>query len=107
MRITHTSEDRAALLKVARSLNYAEKLVRRAFKFAGLAYQSSADPFSVIIRFTSEDLDAKTLSKWSRALRYAAKFKKGRVPLQTFMKNRGGINACADLYTKHFGRGGR
>jgi hypothetical protein len=82
-----------------------KKLTRRAFKFAELPFDKNADPFAVIIRCTCEQqLDRKTISKWSRALRYVARFKK-RVSLKTFMKNRGGVNACADLYAKHFGRG--
>jgi hypothetical protein len=28
------------------------------------------------------------------------------MPLTAFIKKRGGINACADLYTRHFGRDG-
>jgi hypothetical protein len=84
-----------------------KKLVRRAFKFAGLPVDKNADPFAVVIRCTcDQQLDRKTISKWSRALRYTAGVKK-RTPLKTFMKNKGGINACADLYTKHFGPGER
>jgi len=75
-----------------------KKLIRRAFKFAGLAVDMNADPFAVVIRCTcDQQLDRKTVSKWSRALRYTARVKK-RTPLKTFMKKRGGINACADLY---------
>lgn len=81
-----------------------KKLVRRAFKFAGLPVDVNADPFAVVIRCTcDQQLDRKTVSKWSRVLRYAAQFKK-RTPLKTFIKNRGGINACADLYAERFGR---
>jgi hypothetical protein len=83
------------------------KLIRRAFEFAELPFDKNADPFAVIIRCTCEQqLDRKTVSKWSRALRYVAQVRK-RIPVKTFMKNRGGVNACADLYAKRFGRGGR
>jgi hypothetical protein len=79
------------------------KLIRRAFEFAELPFDKNADPFAVIIRCTCEQqLDRKTVSKWSRALRYVARVKK-RTPLKIFMKNRGGINACANLYAEHFG----
>jgi hypothetical protein len=82
-----------------------KKLIRRAFKFAELPFDKNADPFAVIIRCTcDQQLDRKTVSKWSRVLRYAGQFKK-RTPLKTFIKKRGGINACADLYAKYFGRG--
>src|SRR6266478_5247843 len=51
-----------------------KKLVRRAFKFAGLRVDMNADPFAVIIRCTCErKLDRKTVSKWSRALQYVAR----------------------------------
>src|SRR6266436_4500189 len=85
-----------------------KKLMRRAYKFAGLRVDTSADPFAVIIRSTCEHkLDNKTISKWSRALRYVARVKKPRHPLTAFMKNRGGVNACAERYAKYFGRGNR
>jgi hypothetical protein len=82
-----------------------KKLIRRACKFAGLPFDKNADPFAVVIRCTCEQqLDRKTISKWSRALRYVALVKKPRHQLTTFMKNRGGINACAERYAKYFGR---
>jgi hypothetical protein len=81
-----------------------KKLIRRAFEFGELPFDKNADPFAVIIRCTCEQqLDRKTVSKWSRALRYVAQVRK-RIPVKTFMKNRGGVNACADLYAKQLGR---
>jgi hypothetical protein len=65
----------------------------------------NADPFAVVIRCTCEDkLDNKTISKWSRAMRYVARVKKPRHLLTTFMKNKGGVNGCAERYAKYFGR---
>jgi hypothetical protein len=85
-----------------------KRLTRRAFKFAGLPIDMNADPFAVVIRCTCDGkADNKTISKWSRALRYVARVKKPRHPLTTFMKNRGGVNACAERYAKYFGRGER
>jgi hypothetical protein len=85
-----------------------KKLMRCAYKFAGLSFDKNADPFAVVIRCTCEHkLDNKTISKWSRALRYVARVKKPRHPLTTFMKNGGGVNACAERYAKYFGRGER
>jgi hypothetical protein len=83
-----------------------ERLVRRAFQYAGLPIDTNSDPFAVVVRATCdrEKIDNKTISKWSRALRYVAKFKKG-TPLKTFIKNRGGLNACAALYAQHIGCG--
>ncbi len=84
-----------------------KKLMRRAYKFAGVTVDTNADPFAAVIRCTCEHkLDNKTISKWSRALRYVARVKK-RIPLKTFMKNRGGINGCAALFAESLGRGKR
>jgi hypothetical protein len=79
------------------------KLVRRAFKFAGVVpVDMTADPFAVVIRCTCERaLDNKTISKWSRALRFAAKYKKPRVRLKSFIKGKGGISGCASLFAEH------
>ena len=85
-----------------------KRLLRRAFQFAGLRFDKNADPFAAVIRCTSErDVDNKTISKWARALRYAAHCKRSRTPLKTFMKEMGGINACADRYTIYVGRKAR
>jgi hypothetical protein len=79
-----------------------KKLMLRAYKFAALRVDMNADPFAVVIRCTCDGkADDKTISKWSRALRYVARVRK-RKPLKEFMKGRGGINACADLYTQRF-----
>jgi hypothetical protein len=37
-------------------------------------------------------------------LRYVARYKKSGMPLKTFMKEAGGVNACADLYAERLGR---
>jgi hypothetical protein len=77
------------------------RLLRHAFKFANLSVDKNADPFSAVIRCTSgSDVDNKTISKWSRALRYVARFKKLDSGLPTFMKEAGGVNACADRYAR-------
>jgi hypothetical protein len=79
--------------KVRRRTN---KLLHNAFKFAGLPFDRNADPFTAVIRCTSADeVDSKTISKWARALRYAGRPKKPEVRLRTFMKEAGGVNACA------------
>jgi hypothetical protein len=91
--------------KVRRKTN---KLLRKAFKFADLPLHKTADPFTAIIRCTCDDnVDIKTISKWARALRYVARFKVSPTQLKTFMKEAGGVNACADEYAKCCGRGAR
>jgi len=97
-----------SLVRHYRGRRRTQKLVRRASRFAGLPIDMNADPFAVVMRCTCEKkLDRKTISKWSRALRYAARSKKPRVRLIPFIKSRGGINGCAGLYAEHFGRGRR
>jgi hypothetical protein len=45
-----------------------------------------------------------SISKWARALRYAARSKKSAVRLGKLMKEAGGVNACANRYAKYQGR---
>ena len=83
-----------------------KRLLQGAFQFAGLPFDKNADPFAAVIRCTSErNVDNKTISKWARALRYAARCKRPRTPLKRFVKKMGGINACADRYAIYLGRG--
>jgi hypothetical protein len=85
-----------------------KKLLRYAFKFANLPFDKNADPFTAVIRCTCADhADSKTISKWARALRYVAHCNVLRTRLKMFMKEAGGINACAELYARNFGRGCR
>jgi hypothetical protein len=113
-----TSRDRNAVYRYlrnvysvvtrCRSRRQIRALVRRACDFAGLACDKAADPFTTVIRCTSEkSLDYRTVSKWSRALRYAAYRKRAPRMLEDFMKATGGINACASRYTKVLGKGGK
>jgi hypothetical protein len=84
------------------------KLLRHAFKFANLPFDRAADPFTAVIRCTYDNtVDSKTISKWARALRYVARSKAPGTRLKTFMKEAGGVNACADQYARYFGRRGR
>ena len=83
-----------------------KRLLQRTFQFAGLPFDKSADPFAAVIRCTSERrLDCKSISKYSRALRYAARCKKPRTSLKTFMKEMGGVGGCADRFARYLGRG--
>jgi hypothetical protein len=85
-----------ALVKRYGGRRRTKRLVHRAFKFAGLPLDKHADPFSAVIRCTSDGKpDSKTISKWARALRYVARVKKPPHRVTAFMKSRGGVNACA------------
>jgi hypothetical protein len=91
--------------KVRRRTN---KLLRHAFEFAEQPLDRNSDPFIAVIRCTCGGAaDDKTISKWARALRYVAQCKEPGARLKTFMKDVGGLNACADLYARYFGRSGR
>jgi hypothetical protein len=84
------------------------KHLRHAFKFAHLPLDKPADPFTVVIRCTcGDEIDIKTISKWARALRYVAHSKGPKTRVETFMKEAGGVNACAELYARYFGRARR
>ena len=90
-----------AIVEHYRARRRTNKLLRHAFKFAHLPFAKNADPFTVVIRCTCDDeIDSKTISKWARALRYAAHCKKPQTRLKTFMKEAGGVNACAAAYAK-------
>ena len=69
----------------------------------------SPEPFATVIFCTADrkKADFRTRSKWSRVLRYAAKFKDLDEPLAAFIKRKGGINKCAARYARRLGRGGR
>ena len=78
-----------------------KRLLRHAFKFAALSFDRNVDPFTAVIRFTSGGAtDNKTISKWARALRYVARCSVRSSELKTFMKEAGGVNACADLWAR-------
>jgi hypothetical protein len=55
------------------------------------------EPFAAIIRCTADPakVDKRTRSKWSRALRYALRYKEIDECLDRFIKRKGGINQCA------------
>ena len=63
------------------------------------------DPIAIVIEATSDlkNVDRKMRSKWCRVLRFAENYKPEVMPLKTFIKQRGGINACAALYARRLG----
>jgi hypothetical protein len=56
------------------------------------------EPFGVVLICTS-DVDTKTRSKWSRALKFAERALPNAENLSKFMKRLGGINECADRFS--------
>jgi hypothetical protein len=69
----------------------------------------SPEPFAAVILCTADrkKVDYRTRSKWSRVLRYAAKFKDLDEPLGAYIKRKGGINKCAARFARRLGRGAR
>jgi 3-methyladenine DNA glycosylase/8-oxoguanine DNA glycosylase len=82
---------------------------RWALKLQGLEVPTIDEPFAAIIRCTADQakVDKRTRSKWSRVMRYAAEYKTNVEPLATFIQRKGGINKCADRFTRCLGRGRR
>jgi hypothetical protein len=64
------------------------------------------DEYAVVIMCTADPkkVDDKTCSKWSRVLRYAAKYKPEKELLRDFLQRKGGINKCAARYARRLGR---
>jgi hypothetical protein len=76
-----------------------ERLLRQAFSISDLPIDKKADPFTAVIRCTCDgQAHNKMISKWARALRYAARRKPGKMQLKAFMKSAGGVNECAAGY---------
>ena len=63
------------------------------------------DPFAAVMACTADPkkVDDKTRSKWSRVLRYAAKYKPDKELLRDFLQRKGGINKCAGRYARRIG----
>ena len=78
----------------------------KALRLQSICPFDSEEPFAAVIRCTAEPakVDKRTRSKWSRALRYALKYKCHSEPLDQFIKDRGGINACASRFARCVGR---
>jgi hypothetical protein len=66
--------------------------------------QTKLEPFAAVILCSAKTVDEKTISKWSRVLRYAAEYKSLGESLQDFIRRKGGINKCAARYTRRLGR---
>jgi hypothetical protein len=83
-------------------LGCARKRARRALRLQNTKHSGGLDPFSAVIMCTAQTAkgDRRTVSKWSRALRYAAQFKKEAISLRDFVKCGGGINACAASWSR-------
>jgi hypothetical protein len=80
---------------------------RWALRLQNADTSTCGEPFAAVILCTSDPakVDKRTRSKWSRALRYAMKYKCHSEPLDQFIKRKGGINACATRFARCLGLG--
>ena len=81
---------------------------KRALRLRGHGINvKNPEPFAAVILCTADPAkaDFRTRSKWSRVLRYAAEYKDIGEPLGAFIKRKGGINKCAERFTRRLGRG--
>ena len=69
---------------------------------ASITLADHVEPFAAVIRCTADPakVDKRTRSKWSRALRYALEYKLPSEPLDAFIKRKGGINRCAERFSR-------
>jgi hypothetical protein len=58
------------------------------------------EAYSILIHCSCPAVDDKMRSKWARALRYADEHKRDDETVATFIKRKGGINACTALYAR-------
>jgi hypothetical protein len=89
--------------------NRAVSRARWTLKLQGVDATSADEPFATIILATAdgEKVDKRTRSKWSRVLRYAMEYKSPSEPLDKFVKRKGGINECAERFSRCLGQGRR
>jgi hypothetical protein len=95
-RYLHSIHD---LVQAHRGKRKRRHLLRRAYAFAGLAYDEHVNPFAALVRCTTAgQVDRKQISKYARALIYVAQCNRPRTSVKRFMrfmKRAGGINGCA------------
>jgi hypothetical protein len=82
--------------------NRALERAHKALRLQSICPFDREEPFAAIIRCTGDPtkVDKRTRSKWSRALRYALRYKSHSEPLDQFIKRKGGINSCASRFTR-------
>ena len=78
----------------------------RALHLRGYESVREPEPFAAVILCASDPdkVDARTRSKWSRALRFAAAYKDPDKSLRDFVKRKGGINECAARFARRLGQ---
>jgi hypothetical protein len=82
--------------------NQANERAERALTLKGIAVPNKIEPYRAVIvaSVAPKIVDKRTVSKWSRTLRFAAACKPRKKRLSQFIKEQGGINACAAAYSR-------
>jgi hypothetical protein len=80
-------------------LQCAKSRARRALALQNIRLGGRVEPFAAVINCTA-GVHRRTVSKWSRALQYAAEVKQDREELADFIKRNGGINDCASKFSR-------
>lgn len=85
---------------------YAARNAIKALNHCSLPKSTVNEPFAAVIAATVHPivLDKRLVSKWSRALRFTLMVKRQNESASTFIKRRGGINSCAEGYSRRLGR---
>jgi hypothetical protein len=83
-------------------LDCALQNARTALRLQADAPQMKPEPFGLVIFCTADPriVDAKTRSKWSRVLRYAARAKPAGQRFTDFVKSNGSLNECARRFAR-------
>jgi hypothetical protein len=83
--------------------NAGDNRARWALQLHHLDVPHADEPFATMIRCTADPakVDKRTRSKWSRVMRYAAEYKSSSEPLAAFVQRKGGINKCAERFTRY------
>lgn len=114
--LSQTSRDRDAIYPYLSAVfelvewwtakGHSSQYALRALACRGISVPAATDPFAAVIAASVHPkvLDKRLISKWSRALRFTATFKRPKESLSAFIIRRGGINACAEGYSHRLGR---
>lgn len=80
----------------------AAQRVKRALAITGTTILERPEPFGAVLTaaIAPDRLERRKLSKYARALRFAASHKRPGRQLDQFMKKHGGLNGCASQLAK-------
>jgi hypothetical protein len=87
---------------VLKWLKVGGKWPQTALYLQGDDHPDISDPFAIAIHCSSDPkvVDRKVRSKWSRALRFVHAERSRGQPIAEFMQKYGGVNRCAQAYTR-------